>query len=254
MKTNFAALAVLPITALQVAFVPADSAPVSVNVITFNVHGSVDRHGGGNAGSPTKINADVIALVKKYSPAAIGLEELCLKQHRSLRAKLAELGYVSSMTYARKSGGCNDSAKGNYFGNAIYLKASGFAWRDSINLPWGKSPVGSTGRENRKLICGRGVRWGWKFCATHTSPSEPDRTNQISKVYAQSGAWANGMTIAIAGDWNISASELKTKMPGRIIAGSGIDLISSTIPVRFIAAEAQVSSDHPAVIVSVTTS
>ena len=96
--------------------------PEPYAVATLNIHGSVDRHGNGNAGKPKAVTRDVVALAKQYQPRVIALQELCLRQHRSIRPALAKLGYKATMTYVDVSAGCNDKARGNKAGIAVYLK------------------------------------------------------------------------------------------------------------------------------------
>ena len=244
--------AILGIAPLADSIPPYDppSQPVAGHtIVTLNAHGSVDSKGGGNAGNPAPVKRDVLALAEKYKPDVIALQELCLRQHEVIKDALSGLGYVSTMTYARGSAGCNDKANGNHFGNALYIKAPSLAWRNSVELPWGENAVGTTGREPRRLLCARADVD--TICVTHLSPSNPDRANQLVRVRSQLAAWGAGRFVHIAGDWNMNATNLSAGLPSYSIAGYKIDLIATTRSATLVATEAVPSSDHLAVVVQV---
>lgn len=220
-------------------------------VMTWNVHGSVDRNGNGNAGSPEKLLPDLLDTVVMYKPDVIGLQELCYKQHRTFKAKLAKLGYLSTMTYVNESGGCNDKAEGNKSGNALYLKTSSIEWRSSAALPYGKNPVGSVGRQPRRILGARMKGSPFVFCVTHLSPGDPDNAEQIKKCVSVVGKWQTKNKVVLFGDFNMNATKLNSYLPGYFIDGHTIDLVSSTNLCATKYLFDKQSSDHPQVLVEV---
>lgn len=237
-----AVLAILPMApATQAEAAPS---PPSIVTITLNVHGSKDRHGRGNGGNPKPVVRDILALVKAHNPDVIGVQEVCHRQHRAVRAELARLGYRATMTYTRASAGCDDRSKGNKFGNALYLKATKLTWRKSYALPKPINPEGTTGREPRRLLCARATLKGaiWTSCVTHIGPHDPDLTrqaNRVSEIVTSLPGNVNAM-----GDWNSKSP--KVKVPYR--AGKGIDFVFSNRPVSLVTVADVPSSDHGAVI------
>jgi len=219
----------------------------TLTVLTMNAHGSTDRFGGGNRGRTAATSRDVSALVRKYRPDAIAMQELCGTQYAALRKVLK--GYSAIAGFARRSGGCNSTPVGNRFGNALLLRGA-LAWHKSTSLPWGKAANGTTGRENRTLACGRTKNSTTLFCAAHLSPVEPDRSIQAQRVLTLVKAWARSSKATgwvLAGDLN-----MRSAAAGRIFgpaAGSSIDWVAGTAP-RLVAAHAIGSSDHPAVVVA----
>lgn len=236
---------------------PSGSAPGSVapstgfTVITLNAHGSVDRNGNGNAGDPAAVTRDVVALAKRYNPRVIALQELCLRQHKVIRAELAKLGYASTMTYADTSRGCNDPGGSNEAGVALYLKTSDIEWRSSHALPWGQNPVGTVGRQPRRIVCARGDEWLETVCTTHLTPGDPDRAAQAAEAARKVASWAAPAATVIAGDFNQSASSVAQHFPTFRSAGVRIDHVLSSGSATLLGSEEVPSSDHPAVIVSV---
>lgn len=226
--------------------------PEPYAVATLNIHGSVDRNGNGNAGKPEAVTRDVVALAKQYQPRVIALQELCLRQHRSIKPALAKLGYAATMAYVDVSGGCNDKAKGNKAGIAVYLKTSKISWRKSAALPWGKNAAGTTGRQPRRVLCAQGKDWREIVCTTHLAPSDPDRAAQAAKARSVIAGWAKKTPIVLAGDLNMSEAAASAAFPGLGIAGHRIDWALTHDRVALIAAAPVPSSDHPVVVVSVT--
>lgn len=234
-----------PAAADDVTPAPVQTAPAGVTVITLNVHGGTDREGGGNRGVPTKVSADVLALVARHQPTVIALQELCGRQYRDLRTRLGRLGYSGTFTNIQTARGCNDRSAGNQSGNGIFIKgriATRYVWA----LPWGANARGITGRQPRRLLCVRPVAQAWRACVTHLSPHDPDVSRQAAKVVASIGRW--GGRVIVAGDLNLSAKWVGRLFPGYASAGSDIDHILSTGPVVVSAVEAVPSSDHAAVV------
>lgn len=226
--------------------VGAPEPPEPLTVTTLNVHGSRDRHGGGNGGAVTAMRADILRIVKERKPDVIALQELCYRQHRALRTSLAALGYSATMTYTRRTSGCNDRARGNRFGNALYVKGP-IKWRASHSLPWGASRVGSTGREPRRVLCAEVAGWGRLVCTTHLSPTDPDRANQARTVKRVVDVWAKGKPYVVAADFNQYRAPV-LKWFGGTVSGQGIDLVVSD-RARLAGVDEVPSSDHPAVTV-----
>ena len=227
----------------------ADDAPVpppppAVTVLTLNVHGGGDRHGGGNKGAVKPVSKDVLALVAKYQPTVVGLQELCGKQHRDLRTKLGKKGYAAAFVNVKKDPSCNDRSKGNQAGIAIYVKGkikTRYVW----SLPWGKNPVGTTGRQPRRLLCVLPVGAKWRACVTHLSPHAPDVLNQATKVQEVLNRWAG--PVILTGDLNLSKKWVDRMFPEHSNAGEGIDHIVSSKTASVIAVVDAPSSDHDAV-------
>lgn len=231
------------------AATPATAVTGSTTIMTLNVHGSVDRAGSGNAGRPEAIVRDVVALATKYRPRIIALQELCLRQHVAVRARLAKLGYVSTMTYVNRSAGCNDPAGGNQSGVALYLKASKISWRTSAALPWGANGQGSIGRQPRRVLCASGKGWRDIACTTHLSPLDPDRGQQAAVAAAKVTGWAKGRKAAIAGDLNMGRAAAEAAFPRYQAAGYHVDHVLTLGSPALTAAVPVPSSDHPAVVV-----
>ena len=220
-------------------------APTGVTVMTLNVHGGTDRKGGGNRGVPTEVTADVLALVAHHQPTVIALQELCGRQYRDLRVKLARLGYSGTFTNAQRSSGCHDRARGNQFGNGIFIRGriqTRYVWA----LPWGANARGVTGRQPRRLLCVKPVGQAWRACVTHLSPHDPDVSRQAAKVVSSISRW--GGRVIVAGDLNLSAKWVGRLFPGYDSAGADIDHVLSTGAVEVAAIESVPSSDHPAVV------
>lgn len=221
---------------------PASSGLV---VMTLNVHGGLDRHGDGNQGNPARMSADVLALVALHHPDVVALQELCGRQYRALRTKLARLGYGGAFTNTQRSSGCHDRARGNQFGNGIFIKGrigTRYVWA----LPWGQNAKGVTGRQPRRLLCVNPAGETWRACVTHLSPHAPDVLNQASTVAGAIGRWQG--RVILAGDFNLSAKWIGREFPGYSSAGADIDHIVTTGSVEVVAVQAVPSSDHPAVV------
>lgn len=214
-------------------------------VMTLNVHGGLDREGSGNRGRTTNVSADVLALVDKHQPTVIALQELCGRQYRDLRSKLARLGYSGAFTNTQRSSGCHDRAHGNQFGNGIFVLGhigTRYVWA----LPWGANARGVTGRQPRRLLCVKPVGQSWRACVTHLSPHDPDVSRQAAKVVGAISRW--GGRVIVAGDLNLSAAWVGRLFPGRQSAGVGIDHVLSSGAVAVVAVEPVPSSDHPALV------
>lgn len=224
---------------------PAPAPVVGMTVITLNVHGGLDRKGGGNRGVPTKVTADVLALVALHEPTVVALQELCGRQYRDLRTKLAKLGYSGAFTNTKASTGCNDRARGNQSGNGIFIKGSiqtRYVWA----LPWGANAKGVTGRQPRRLLCVKPVGETWRACVTHLSPHAPDVLNQAAKVASSIDRWAG--RVILAGDFNLTSKWIGRMFPGYSAAGADIDHVITTGAVEVTAVDPVRSSDHPAVV------
>lgn len=220
-------------------------APAGMAVLTLNVHGGLDRKGGGNLGNPARVSVDVLALVARHQPTVIALQELCGRQYRDLRTKLGRLGYSGTFTNTQRATGCNDRARGNQSGNGIFIKGriqTRYVW----SLPWGANARGVTGRQPRRLLCVKPLGQSWRACVTHLSPHDPDVSRQAAKVVSSISRW--GGRVIVAGDLNLSAKWVRRLFPGYSAAGADIDHIVSTRPVEVSAVEAVPSSDHPAVV------
>lgn len=219
--------------------------PALPAVMTLNVHGGLDRQGGGNRGRPTNVTADVLTLVALHQPTVIALQELCGRQYRDLRTKLARLGYSGTFTNTQASAGCNDRSRGNQFGNGIFIRGriqTRYVWA----LPWGANAKGVTGRQPRRLLCVKPVGATWRACVTHLSPHDPDVSRQAAKVVSSISRW--GGRVIVAGDLNLSAKWVGRLFPGYDSAGADIDHVLSTGAVEVAAIESVPSSDHPAVV------
>jgi len=222
---------------------PASAAENNNTVITLNIWGSL-----GNKGKTTKVTKDVVALAKQYKPIAIGLQEVCGKQHRSIRTELKKLGYTGTFTKTRASGGCNDKAKGNAFGNSIYIRGK-YTDRTRTALPWGKNKKGTTGREPRAMLCVTATADKARYCTVHLSPHDPDNARQLTKVAKTLEPWAKKGTVVLMGDFNLSSkTAVKTVTFLKACAKPGrIDYTLSTDS-RTCSTVAVASSDHSAVI------
>lgn len=222
---------------------PAQAAPVTHKVMTLNIHGAKDKHGNGNAGSSTKLLADIIPIVKSNVPEAIGFQEMCRKQFKSFETQLKKLGYYGTMTYVRSDPGCNDKANGNKFGNAVFMKGK-ITWRASYGLPWGKNKVGTTGRQPRRMLCATNAA-NWRFCTVHLTPSDPDRANQAKLVNSKMLSW--GSKRVLAGDLNMGVSDVTKFFPSFDHQGARIDHVVTNGDASVVKTVVVPSSDHPAV-------
>ncbi len=223
-----------------------------MRVMTWNVHGSVDREGNGNKGNPAKLLPELLKTVKKYKPDVIGLQELCHRQHRTFRAELAKLGYrTATMTYVNPSGGCNDRKGGNKSGNALYFRTSKTApaWRASAALPYGKN-VGTPGIQPRRILGAR-VKGGLACCVVHLGPGDPDRAEQMARCVSVMKSWADLDAMVLFGDFNMSAASLLEFLPGWQAAGNTIDLVASSQRCVVHTVIPSAASDHPQVLVNV---
>lgn len=217
---------------------PAHAAtPTPAVVMTLNVAG------GQNRGNPSRVTRDVLAVVNRERPDIIGLQEVCHRQHRDLRAKLAKLGYRATHTTTLRSGRCNDKAQGNRFGNSLFVRG-GFQSRARTRLPWGANPAGTVGREPRAMVCV--TTSGTRVCNVHIGPRTPDRDRQIATVAAAVQGYDD---VILLGDWNAWPGQVRRHMPRLRTATEGIDHVFSTR-----AGQARTyhvpSSDHDAVVVT----
>lgn len=226
----------------------ADEPAAGRSVMTLNVHGGLDTNGGGNAGAPAAVLADILTLVERHHPDVIALQELCHRQHRAIRRALRALGYEAAFTTAHRSKGCHDKAHGNRAGVGLYVRGD-IAGRASWSLPWGASDVGDRGRQPRRILCARVSGWDERVCATHLSPSDPDKARQVAKVGRILARWDH---VILAGDLNMSAGRVATDLPGYSAAGGRIDHVVASSPVELVAIEDAPSSDHDAVLVEVS--
>lgn len=223
-------------------------------VMTWNVHGSLDRAGNGNGGNPAKLLPELLATAEAHKPDAIGLQELCYRQHLVFRTELAKRGYrATTMTYVDPSGGCNDAKGGNKNGNALYLRTSSTSptWRGSAALPYGKNAPGTPGIQPRRIVGAR-MEGGKTFCVTHLSPGDPDRGEQMAKCLTVMKSWGALSGMVLLGDFNMSAASALAFLPGWNVAGNTIDLVLSQSPVALHAVVASAASDHPQVLVDVS--
>lgn len=225
--------------------IPAAPAVTAITVMTLNVHGGLDREGGGNRGKTTAVAADVVALVVRHRPTMIALQELCGSQYRALRTKLAKLGYSGTFTNIQKATGCNDKARGNQSGNGIFIKGkiqTRYVWA----LPWGANAKGVTGRQPRRLLCVKPLGETWRACVTHLSPHAPDVLNQAARVAQAIDRWSG--RVIVAGDFNLSSKWVGRSFPGYASDGADIDHLVTTGAVEVTAVDPVRSSDHPAVV------
>ena len=239
MKKYLVALAAaVSLTVMPVDFVAvADTNPATV-VMTLNVHGGTDRKGGGNHGHTGPVTKDVMALVNANGPSVIALQELCARQYRDLRSKLGKLGYSGAFTSTRRTRGCKGAS-----GIGIFIKGkiqTKYVWA----LPWGKNPVGTTGRQPRRLLCVKFADRNLRACVTHLGPHAPDVLDQAAAVGERVSRWAG--PVVVAGDFNMNPKWVARSFPEMDIAGVGIDHILSTRSVTVGATVPVASSDHPA--------
>lgn len=241
---RYMTVALIAIAVACPPFTPsASAATTNEAVITLNIWGSL-----GNKGRTKDVTKDVVDLVKKNNPIAIGLQEVCGKQHRSIRTELTKLGYTGTFTKARVSGGCNDKAKGNAFGNSIYVRGK-YTDRTRTALPWGKNKKGTTGREPRAMLCVTATANKTRYCTVHLSPHDPDNAKQLTKVANTLEPWAKKGAVVLMGDFNLSSkTAVKTVTflkactnPGRIDYTLSTDTRTcSSVQVK--------SSDHDAIL------
>ncbi|MEO5949185.1 MAG: endonuclease/exonuclease/phosphatase family protein [Candidatus Saccharimonas sp.] len=224
-------------------FPPTASAAASDSVVTLNIWGSL-----GHKGKTKDVTNDVVAIAKNNKPFAIGLQEVCGKQHRSIREALKKLGYTGTFTETRQSGMCNDKSKGNKFGNSIFIRGR-YTNRTRTALPWGKNKKGTTGREPRAMLCVTANKT--RYCTVHLATRNPDRENQLTKIARTLEPWAKKGAVVLMGDFNVSsATPVKTitflkacTTPGRIDYTLSTDARAcSTLPAP--------SSDHKFAILS----
>ena len=245
---------VLLTVGLLTGVAPKASAVKPVTVMTWNVHGSKDRAGAGNGGDPAKLLPELLATVRKYKPSVIALQELCHRQHRKFRAELAKLGYQATMTHVDKSSGCNDKKEGNISGNSLYLRTASIAWRSSAALPWGINPVGTVGRQPRRVVAARMAGSPVVYGGVHLSPGDPDNTAQLRKALTSVQGWAKGAPVVLLGDLNRSGASAVALCPaGWTATGNTVDqvlLSSGSAKVRAVIKSK--ASDHPQVLVDVT--
>ncbi len=248
MKTKFLVAAAIIMSLAGAAPAPAQAAVTPMTVMTLNVHGSVDHNGNGNAGATKAITADVLSLISGYHPTAMVFQEMCGTQYRDLRTKLATLGYAGAYSTARASGGCNDAANDNQFGTATLFLGS-VGWKSTWALPWGDNPVGSSGREARRLLCSQPSGQSWRICVIHLAPGVtadmPDNLNQATEVNRIVTPYLTSKLI-IAGDFNEKPAVVAQRFPRFIDAGPNIDHIVANSTVTVGATVAVASSDHPA--------
>ena len=223
---------------------------MTITVMTWNVHGSVDRNGDGNAGEPKNLLKELLATAKAYKHTVIGLQELCYKQHRKFRTELNKLGYISTMTYVTESGGCNDKGEWNKSGNALYLLTSKVDWRSSTALPWGKNS-GTPGIQPRRILAARMKGSTKTFCVTHLGPGDPDRGEQAAKCREVMLKWDKLSDLILLGDFNMNAQSMATYFPEFYFFGNTIDLVGATTTTGVRAVVPSIYSDHSQVLVTV---
>lgn len=216
-----------------------------ITVATLNVHGGTDRKGFGNRGVVGAVQRDVLQLVAEYRPTVVALQELCGRQYRALRSSLGRLGYSAAFTTTTRSKGCNDRARGNQSGNALFVLGR-IVQRASWSLPWGKNPKGTTGRQPRRLLCVQ-VDAGYRACVTHLSPHAPDVVNQSAKVAGVIGRWSSGRLV-LGGDLNLNPSWVGRLFPSWQHVGEGIDHVLGSSSVQLVGTRVVPSSDHDALI------
>ena len=239
----------LTLTATPACAVPTPP-PATAPVMTLNTYGAL-----GNKGATAPVVADVLALVKANRPVAIGLQELCARQKIAIDNVLKPLGYVSTFTTLSRPKQCNDAAKGNKNGLAIYTKGA-FTARARYALPWGANAPGKSNRGPRALLCVNTKAIGPKpvrVCTTHLATVDPDRARQLAAVAKISAKWTNPIILA---DFNLGTPTVRKSFPGRIMAdarvttdgGSYLDGVVGSVTA---AAKPIASSDHHAVIATV---
>lgn len=240
----------LTLTATPACAVPTPPPATTAPVMTLNTYGAF-----GNKGATAPVVADVLALVKANAPKVIALQELCGRQKIALDKVLKPLGYVSTFTALTSLAQCNDAAKGNKYGLAIYTKGA-YTARARYALPWGANAPGKSNRGPRALLCVNTKAIGPKpvrVCTTHLATVDPDRANQLAATNRISAKWNSPIILA---DFNLGTPTVRKSFPGRIMAdarvttdgGSYLDGVVGSVTA---AAKPIASSDHHAVIANV---
>lgn len=140
------AAAIIAATAVAWTAVPSAEAAqsqVQIRAATINVCGVNCNHG-----KVFKTVGLVVQIATKQKLDVIGVQEMCWKQYRGVRKKLAPSGYEARFVTTRFSRTCGPpGTAARRFGNAIFVRADRVAGVIRIKLP---NPAHT---EPRRLLC-----------------------------------------------------------------------------------------------------
>jgi endonuclease/exonuclease/phosphatase family metal-dependent hydrolase len=190
-----AALAAV-LTSLVLGGVPAQAAGPPLLTMTFNACGNVCRHG-----EVDRTASNIAYQVRARGVSIVMLQELCYSQFLGVRDRLARYGYQGVFATAVKGGHCadKDRAHGRAFG--VALLARGRLSGKVAHRLIGTSPV----RPEPRMVLGATVRLTGRTVfavTTHTSPSGPNLSAQLSAIDRWLTPLAASRPVVFGGDLN----------------------------------------------------
>ncbi|HEY0536438.1 MAG TPA: endonuclease/exonuclease/phosphatase family protein, partial [Actinoplanes sp.] len=201
MRIRLVAAALAAVLSLLVGAVPAHAGGPPMLSMTFNACGNVCRHG------EVDLTASNIAYqVRARNVSVAMLQELCYSQFLGVRSRLARYGYQAIFATGAKGSHCadQDRAHGRAFG--IALLAKGRLSGEVAHQLIGTSPVNS----EQRMVLAANVRLSGRSLfavTTHTSPSGPNLSAQMSAI----GHWltplAETRPVLFGGDLNSQPSD-----------------------------------------------
>ncbi|MEV7544166.1 FG-GAP-like repeat-containing protein [Streptomyces sp. NPDC089915] len=186
--------AALPVTPAVSAAAPAGTPPV--RTISYNVCGAYAEKcrsemplaswADGLQGHVTDWDADVVML-----------QEMCKGQYDRLRQVLP--GYTGVWTSTRTADGCAKWGDDKGFGQALLVRAP---QSEVSGMSAELTPPGLTG-EKRSVVCAKAPVDGRAVlaCGTHLRRDDAAQ-NDTPALMARIEAWANGLPVILAGDFN----------------------------------------------------
>jgi endonuclease/exonuclease/phosphatase family metal-dependent hydrolase len=175
---------------------PAHAAGPPMLTMTYNACGNVCRHG-----EVDLTSANIAYQIRSRDVAVAMLQEVCYAQFLGVRDRLARYGYQAIFATATRGGHCadHDHTHGRAFG--IALLARGTLSGSVAHQLIGTSPVNPEPR----MVLGATVRLSGRTLfavTTHTSPSGPNLSAQMSAIDRWLAPLAETGPVLFGGDLN----------------------------------------------------
>jgi endonuclease/exonuclease/phosphatase family metal-dependent hydrolase len=196
MRIRLVVAALVSVLSVLAGAAPAHAGGPPMLTMTYNACGNVCRHG------EVDLTASNIAYqIRARGVAVAMLQELCYSQFLGVRDRLARYGYQAIFATGTRGGHCADAdpAHGRAFGIALLARGtlSGAVAHQLI----GTSPVNS----EQRMVLGANVRLSGRTLfavTTHTSPSGPNLSAQMSAIDRWLSPLAESGPVLFGGDLN----------------------------------------------------
>jgi endonuclease/exonuclease/phosphatase family metal-dependent hydrolase len=196
MRIRLVVAALASVLTILLGAAPAHAAGPPLLTMTYNACGNVCRHG-----EVDLTSANIAYQIRSRDVSVAMLQEVCYSQFLGVRDRLARYGYQAIFATATKGGHCadHDRAHGRAFGIALLARGT---LSDSVaHQLIGTSPVNPEPR----MVLGATVRLSGRtlFAATtHTSPSGPNLSAQMSAIDRWLAPLAATRPVLFGGDLN----------------------------------------------------